>query len=146
MRSCDPVTGDAAGASHGIVSLILHVGPDTAGAARAAVVQGLRGQVSDVVLADAQLLVSELVTNSVRHAGLGADDCVRVDASIADGVLRIVVDDPGMAGTVVARAPDMGGGGGFGLRIVEAVSRSWGITRDGHTRVWAELGCAGVPV
>jgi hypothetical protein len=64
-----------------------------------------------------------------------------VDAGIAEGVLRIEVADPGTAGTVAPRAPDMSGGGGFGLRIVAAVSRAWGIHRNGQTRVWAELTC-----
>ena len=46
---------------------------DAPSAARAAVVDGLSGRVADDVLGDARLLVSELVTNSVRHAGLPAD-------------------------------------------------------------------------
>jgi anti-sigma regulatory factor (Ser/Thr protein kinase) len=145
MRSCDPVKGEAAGspafAARRVVSLNLRAAPDAARTARAAVCRAFRDQVSDVVLADAQLLVSELVTNSVRHGGLHPEECVHVDAGIADGVLRIEVADPGTAGTVAPRAPDMGAGGGFGLRIVASVSRAWGIHRDGQTRVWAELTC-----
>ncbi|MEA2246919.1 MAG: serine/threonine-protein kinase RsbW [Solirubrobacteraceae bacterium] len=150
MRSCDPVSGEAAGSpagtACGIVSLTVRVGPQAAVAARAGMARGLSGHVSAVVLADAQLLVSELVTNSVRHAGLTPHDFVRVGAEVVDGVLLIEVDDPGTAGTVAPRAADMGRGGGFGLRIVEAVSRRWGIQRNGQTRVWAELLCAAPPV
>ena len=57
------------------------------------------------MLGDARLLVSELVTNSVRHAGLAADDVVHVGAEITRGMLRLEVDDAGTAGTVASRAP-----------------------------------------
>jgi hypothetical protein len=49
------------------------------------------------------------------------------------------VVDAGTAGTVAARAPNRHGG--FGLRLVEALGRRWGVTREGFTRVWVELDC-----
>ena len=42
---------------------------------------------------DAQLLVSELVSNSVRHAGLGRDDRIRVTADWSADRLRVHVRD-----------------------------------------------------
>jgi serine/threonine-protein kinase RsbW len=139
MRSDDPARGEVFGS--GPVEVRLAAGPRAAVVARAAVARGMAGHVADDVLADAQLLVSELVSNSIRHAGLGADAMVRVGATISDGMLRLEVDDAGTAGEVAARAPDLNGGGGFGLRIVETLSERWGVSRDGHTRVWAELVC-----
>jgi hypothetical protein len=40
---------------------------------------------------------------------------------------------------IAPRAPDLHHGGGFGLHVVEMLSRRWGVNRAGGTRVWAEL-------
>jgi anti-sigma regulatory factor (Ser/Thr protein kinase) len=45
------------------------------------------------------LLVSELVTNSVRHAQATRDATIRVSVALFDGVLRIEVEDPGDGST-----------------------------------------------
>jgi hypothetical protein len=89
-------------------------------------------------LTDAQLLVVELVTNSVRDADTPAGAVVSVRAEIRDDALRLEVEDGGRAGTVARRAPDLQRGG-FGLNIVDALSRRWGVDRDAGTRVWADL-------
>jgi serine/threonine-protein kinase RsbW len=114
--------------------------PDAARAARLAVVDALTGHVDGRVLADAELVASELVSNSVRHAGLDAGELVRVGLGVSDGVVRLEVENPGTTGTIAARDlhPD---GGGFGLRLVEALSHAWGVSREGRTRVWVELLC-----
>jgi anti-sigma regulatory factor (Ser/Thr protein kinase) len=114
--------------------------PEAAPAARSAVVDALTGHVDGGVLADAELLVSELVSNSVQHAGLTAGEVVRVGAAVSDGVLRLEVDDPGSGGTVAAREPDLERGG-WGLVLVEALAHAWGVSREGGTRVWVELVC-----
>jgi serine/threonine-protein kinase RsbW len=92
------------------------------------------------VLTDAELLVSELVSNSVQHAGLVAGKLVRVGAAVSDGVVRLDVANAGSTGTIVAREPDLDRGG-FGRCLVEALAHAWGVSRDGHTRVWVELVC-----
>jgi anti-sigma regulatory factor (Ser/Thr protein kinase) len=122
----------------GAVDVCFAAVPEAAPAARSAVVDALKGHVDSRVLADAELLVSELVTNSVQHAGLTAGDLVRVAAAVSDGVVRLEVDNPGSTGTIAAREPDLKGGG-FGLVLVEALAHAWGVSRDDHTRVWAEL-------
>jgi hypothetical protein len=50
------------------------------------------------------------------------------------------VHDGGSTGSVMRRAPDLQHGGGFGLNVVEAVSRRWGVARDSGTCVGAEIG------
>jgi hypothetical protein len=65
---------------------------------------------------------------------------VRVGAAISDGVLRLEVDNPGAAGIIAAPDPDSEQSG-FGLRIVETLADTCGVSREGHTRVWAELTC-----
>ena len=106
--------------------------------ARAAVERWLAGRVSERLYDDVRLLVSELVTNSVRHAELTRDATIRVGVAMVDGVVRIEVEDPG-DGAIVAVPPDRVHGGGFGLYLVEILAERWGTTHDGKTCVWAEL-------
>jgi hypothetical protein len=75
----------------------------------------------------------------VRHADTAADAVLSVRAHVRADVLVLEVHDHGTGGAITRRAPDMRAGGGFGLNIVEALSRRWGINRDAGTRVWAEL-------
>ena len=106
--------------------------------ARAAVERWLAGRVSERLYDDVRLLVSELVTNSVRHAHLTRDATIRVGVAIVDGVVRLEVEDPG-DGAIAAVPPDREHGGGFGLYLVEILAERWGSTNDGATCVWAEL-------
>jgi signal transduction histidine kinase len=91
------------------------------------------------MLADALLLVSELVGNSIRHADAPADAVISVRAHVRADVLCLEVQDRGRTGSIARRAPDLQHGGGFGLNLVDAVSRRWGVNRDVGTRVWAEI-------
>lgn len=93
-------------------------------------------------LTEAQLLVSELVANSVTHAGLGADERILLEVVVRAGRLRIEVTDPGAGffpGRRGMRAPEFGG---WGLRLVDQLSRRWGVLRDHRTHVWFELALA----
>jgi anti-sigma regulatory factor (Ser/Thr protein kinase) len=92
------------------------------------------------------LLVSELVTNSVRHAGLQDDERIRVRAR-ADAVCTYVeVCDAGRSGEVPdrrERPADALEPGGLGLMLVDEMADRWGVHRDdGETCVWFELMCA----
>jgi anti-sigma regulatory factor (Ser/Thr protein kinase) len=131
--------GGRADAAEGFeVSLPLDV--RAPGAARS-VVASLRGRVPASVLETAQLLVSELVTNSVRHCGASDGASVIVRVRLTDSIVRLEVSDPGCAGVIAPRAPDLEGGGGFGLNLVGRFSERWGLERvaAGGTRVWAQL-------
>ena len=107
-------------------------------AARSTVERWLSGRVSATLYDDVRLLVSELVTNSVRHAQLTPDATIRVSVALIYGAVRIEVEDPG-DGAIAAVAPDREHGGGFGLYLVEILAERWGSTSDGKTCVWAEL-------
>jgi len=117
----------------------LAAAPGAAAAARMALAAWLADPASALMLADAQLVVSELVANSVRHADAPVDAIVSVSARVHDDVLRLEVGDSGSSGSVAQRAPDLRHGGGFGLNVVDVLSRRWGVDRDAGTRVWAEL-------
>jgi len=94
--------------------------------------------VSAARLADAQLLVSELVTNAVRHS---AAESVKVDAYADPQMLRVVVSNAGPAFELGAPRTRAGqGAGGWGLRIVQAVAHRCGVEdRGGCVRAWFEV-------
>ena len=116
----------AAPAADVCLACVLACVPAAPTVARSAVAHALTGRVDGRVLADAELMVSELVTNSVEHAGLGADDFVRIGAAVTEGVLRLEIDNPGATGIVAPRDPDSERSG-FGLRIVETLADAWGV-------------------
>jgi anti-sigma regulatory factor (Ser/Thr protein kinase) len=73
---------------------------------------------------DLELIVSELVSNAQVH-GTGE---VRVQLSVIDDALRLQVGDDGGASVPQLRlASDVGGVGGWGLRMVDELSDTWGI-------------------
>jgi anti-sigma regulatory factor (Ser/Thr protein kinase) len=89
----------------------------------------------------ALLLVSELVTNAVRHATAGPEDTVRLTVRTVPKGVRIAVQDAGTTGSVRRRTErredDIGG---FGLDLVARLSSGWGVERDERgTTVWLEL-------
>jgi hypothetical protein len=90
------------------------------------------------------VLVVELVANSVRHADTPADASLTVRGEIRGDALRLEVEDSGSGGSIARRAPDPQHDGGFGLNVVDTLSRRWGVDRDPGTRVWAEIGIRSV--
>jgi anti-sigma regulatory factor (Ser/Thr protein kinase) len=114
---------------------------DAPAAARLFVDRCLHGRVAGSQLDAAQLLVSELVTNSVRHSGVGADEDVVVRVRLTDKRFHLEVEDRGRDGVIAIRAPDADGG--FGLNLVHTLSERWGVERitEGGNRVWAQVCC-----
>jgi anti-sigma regulatory factor (Ser/Thr protein kinase) len=110
------------------------------GAART-VLDGLRDRIAPSVLRDAQMVVSELVTNAVRHSGISDGGIVVLCVTLTGTMVRLDVTDPGCGGVIAPRAPDFQAGGGFGLHLVRALSERWGLEQvaAGGTRVWAQL-------
>lgn len=85
------------------------------------------------------LLVTELVTNSIRHGGLAAGDPIELELAADDGQVWIAVHDRGPG-----FKPNGADGGahdpGYGLAIVAALADEWGVETgsDGCT-VWCEV-------
>jgi hypothetical protein len=109
------------------------VPPDLDGvvlARRAVDAMGLRGPLTGAV----KLVVSELVTNSVEHAGLGPEDQIQVHTALdGRGALHVEVCDPGPGPAADATR-------GMGWSVLECVADRWGIDRRGGlTRVWFEF-------
>jgi anti-sigma regulatory factor (Ser/Thr protein kinase) len=126
-------------------ALLLHLDiPDRAqapSAARSALTTLNRSLhlISEERLGDAQLLVSELVTNAIRHGGQ-AGVAVRLTVRASLETLRVEVTDCG-AGFDPSRlaAPSRERSGGWGLPIVAALAHRWGVKHDTHTTVWFEI-------
>lgn len=89
------------------------------------------------LMRDAQLLVSELVTNSVRHSG--SDDPIRVRAWLRDKGLKLEISDGGFGFERTRESSSPDAVSGRGLLILDSLTDRWGISRDTHTRVWFEL-------
>ena len=119
-------------------------GPDAAAEARRAIA-GLRADLDPPLMETLRLLVTELVTNSVRHT-----ECDSLMLRVAIGraaVLTEVTDEgPGFDDGAAhegelpdAHDPDSS----WGLFLVQRLARDWGVKEDGASkRVWFELGRA----
>jgi anti-sigma regulatory factor (Ser/Thr protein kinase) len=108
--------------------------PEAAYLARRALDE-LDGRVEPSVLPDVRLLVSELVTNSVKYGGEGP---VRLEIEASGDRLRAEIIDQGVGFTPVARDDDLDKVGGWGLHLVEQLTSKWG-THEGSTHVWFEI-------
>ncbi|HEX6602921.1 MAG TPA: SpoIIE family protein phosphatase [Solirubrobacterales bacterium] len=120
------------------IQLELSPGPESPGEARAAL-SPLAGALTTEVYSDLRLQVSELVTNSVRHARLRPDHLIRLRVALLDRVLRVEVSDPGQGFSASVPGPTAGEPGGWGLFLAERLADRWGVDRDGEwTMVWLE--------
>jgi anti-sigma regulatory factor (Ser/Thr protein kinase) len=106
--------------------------------ARRTISDWLDGVVDRRCVEDIKLLVSELVTNAVRHPRRDGD--IEVTLQLGRARVRVEVADPGDG----FRKPRVGTPppdalGGRGLLIVDRVAARWGVTAGRPTRVWFEL-------
>jgi anti-sigma regulatory factor (Ser/Thr protein kinase) len=96
------------------------------------------------VFGDATLLLSELLSNSVKHSGLRPDQHVRVTADWSESVFRVTVRDrpaessaPQLAGSI---RPPPGAESGWGLYLVDRIASRWGtLDDDDGGGYWFEL-------
>jgi anti-sigma regulatory factor (Ser/Thr protein kinase) len=116
--------------------------PEAASRARAVVNDELGQAVSPRILEDATLLVSELVSNAVRHApreGLPEVELLlRIDARR----VRVVVSDPGAGFNADPRLPTGSESSGWGLFLVDRIADRWGVITDDRNEVWFEIDVA----
>jgi anti-sigma regulatory factor (Ser/Thr protein kinase) len=108
-------------------------------------VAGLAPFLEPLVAENAQLLVSELVTNSLRHAGLPSEASIELSLRASAEVLMVEVADAGRGfdDDTLARPRAVAGAdrtSGWGLFLVDQIADRWGaVQMDGETRVWFEL-------
>ena len=119
------------------LTLRLRPGPEAIPAARKAL-DGLSGLLDRTVWEDLRLLVTELVTNGVRHASDRGP--VELAVEVADERVRVEVTDSGRGfSPPQAPMPREDGSGGWGLQLVDRVASSWGVKVGSSTCVWFEL-------
>ena len=109
--------------------------PTAPGHARRAI-EGLNDHIAPDVVGDVKLLVSELITNSVKYGGNGAVT-LRVETD-DEQRLRVEVVDQGAGFVPVARDRPATDVGGWGLHLVQTLSDRWGVYA-GSTHVWFEI-------
>ena len=115
-------------------------GASAARCARRAVREELRDALPQRKLADVELLVSELATNSVRHAGCGDSDELSMEAAVEADRVRVRLVDPGSGFEAhTPEPPSSGASGGYGLVLLDRLSDRWGVEREGGFSVWFEV-------
>ena len=138
-----------------IALLVLRVPPAVIGPEREVVV-GLSGEVDAVptarraiqelapllgveLLENVSLLVSELVTNSIRYAHTPTEAAVELRATVYPDRVRVEVADHGPGFEPQPRGPDQESRSGLGLYLVDQLSDRWGVSRTDGTAAWFEI-------
>lgn len=86
---------------------------------------------------DVSTVVSELVSNAVRHGVADEDGEVRVGWRVADDRLEVTVRDAGGLGRPQMQHPAPDASGGRGLLLVDALSGGWWVDSADGMRVTA---------
>ena len=112
--------------------------PNAVRDARERVVEAAAGRLDESRVAQLRLVASEVISNAVRH-GRSTED-VWIRALPTDDFLCVKVTDSGAGIAPSPRATAPADDGGFGLMLVETLTRRWGMTREaGRTRIWFEF-------
>ena len=124
------------------LDLKLPGGPRAPAAARNAL-DGLGDVLDGEMLENLRLLVSELVTNSIRHSGIGRRDRIALKVRVSSRTVLAEVCDPGVGFEGKATVPTEGQTSGWGLFLVEQIADRWGVRGNGGSCVWFEMALPG---
>ncbi|MCI0635617.1 MAG: ATP-binding protein [Actinobacteria bacterium] len=117
------------------ITLALPALPDSIPVARH-VLDRLEDSVEQSMLEDLRLLVSEVVTNSIRHGPGG--QIVELRVSVNRRVVRVEVEDAG-SGFEPPVNQDAERTAGWGLMLVDRLADRWGVSSARTTTVWFEI-------
>ena len=118
------------------ISVRLRGGPEAGARARRALSR-LRADIDPPLMETLRLLVTELVSNSVRHA---RSETVVLKIVVGRGAVLTEVTDEGPGFEPGQPEPTDSQESGWGLFLVERLANRWGVAQDaGVTRVWFEL-------
>jgi anti-sigma regulatory factor (Ser/Thr protein kinase) len=118
------------------LDLTLPPEPESVAKARTRVLDAVGPTLAEAQAETLRLLVSEVVTNAVRHGA--SDEPVEVHVAWGSEV-RIEVVDRGHGFTPVPRAGSFDEPGGFGLYLIGRLADRWGVETNASTRVWFVL-------
>ena len=122
------------------VVMLPHTPSSVAAARKRLCTQLLAAGVNQSTVTDAAVIVSELLSNALRHARPLPSGEVRVAWNRHGDVIEVSVSDGGAATEPRRGQPTLSSLGGRGLSIVESLSDCCGVRReDGATTVWALL-------
>jgi serine/threonine-protein kinase RsbW len=108
---------------------------------RAVVSELQRLEVDATVIDETETVLSELVSNAVRHARPLPDGTIRVSWTLRGGVVEVEVTDGGGPTTPRPAPQSLWSANGRGLRIVRSLAHEWGVSEDRSGRtVWVSLG------
>ncbi len=102
--------------------------------------------VYEATACDAGLVLSELISNALRHATPLPGSLVKVSWLLGDDCVEVAVSDGGGPTVPMINKPAANALGGRGLGIVDRLSLRWGVyaLQDGsETTVWAALPLSG---
>jgi serine phosphatase RsbU (regulator of sigma subunit)/integral membrane sensor domain MASE1/anti-sigma regulatory factor (Ser/Thr protein kinase) len=89
--------------------------------------------------ANLRLLVSELVTNSIRYADAPATAAVELHGAVFRDRVRVEVTDDGPGFEARPRTPDADSRSGWGLYLVDQLADRWGVTSGETGGAWFEI-------
>jgi anti-sigma regulatory factor (Ser/Thr protein kinase) len=119
--------------------VVLRAGVEAAGVARRAIAANdstLPPSLQD----DVSLLVSELVTNAVRHGGAATDRHLQLEFRRQADRIRVEVVDPGTDSELPSPPTSGDESGGWGLFLVDQIAERWGVCpAPAGTCVWFEV-------
>jgi anti-sigma regulatory factor (Ser/Thr protein kinase) len=99
-----------------------------------------RRGVHDEVIGDASLVVSEIISNALKHARPLTSGQIRVAWDLSSTSLELQVSDGGGPTRPYLQTPSLSSLGGRGLGIVATLCSEWGVRQDADgTTVWATL-------
>jgi two-component sensor histidine kinase len=90
-----------------------------------------------------RLVMSEIVTNAVRHGDLAPGDRIHVSVDLTDEGARVEVRQPTRA--EAASRTQGGDDGGYGLELVDELTQAWGMEPGPPGVVWFEITATGEP-
>ena len=91
-----------------------------------------------------QLLVTELVTNSLRHGSLRDEDLILLDVYLNGETVYTEVHDDGVGFTPAAPNLDPVRASGWGLWLLDHLTTRWGIENQAGTTAWFEMPVASI--
>jgi anti-sigma regulatory factor (Ser/Thr protein kinase) len=98
------------------------------------------GDLDEGVRERSSVVISELVTNCIKHAGLSELEQIEVEIAVRPDLVRVGVTDPGDGFEIVAQRPgEEDGSGGWGLWLIERMTDRWGVDFSHNTNIWAEI-------
>lgn len=123
-----------------MVEAVLPLDVQAPSSARYVIADFLNDRLPPRMVETAQLIISELVSNSLRHNAAPQEQAVVVRVALERGTWRLEVEDPG-GGGVLAPDPERAAAGRLGMNLVQSLSECWGVEHaaDRGTRAWAYL-------